>query len=97
MNEPKLLPPDHPDAPKYWMYEIGGELQPAVKAYLNGERLNDRQLKLMRDYVYLWVSSPVWAGSGVLEALRLRVAAVKSQEDLDGAIRHAVSAGMDPL
>jgi hypothetical protein len=34
-----LLPPDHPDAPKYWTYESSGVLKPAVEKYLNGKWL----------------------------------------------------------
>lgn len=94
---PQLLSPDHPDAPKYWMYETGGVLSYAVRAYLAGRALRLDQIDLMRAYLWQWVKSPVWAPSGVLEALRLRVAAIESEEDIRAAIEAAVALGMDPL
>jgi len=38
---PGLPDPSSPEAPKYWIYEQGGELVPAVTRYLNGEDLSD--------------------------------------------------------
>lgn len=92
-----ILPPDHPDAPKYWIYESSGELATAVKTYLAGERLTNHQIRLMRAYLWQWVRSPVWGASGSLEALRLRVAFIDSREELSQAITHAEALGMDPL
>ena len=34
-----LLDPSDPRAPKYWMYETSGALQPVVRAYLAGNSL----------------------------------------------------------
>jgi hypothetical protein len=93
----KVLPPDNPRAPKYWIHETSGVLEPVVRAYLNGDQLTTQQLILMRAYLYQWVSAPVWAPSGALEELRLRVAAAQSNEDIDLCIEAAVAMGMDPL
>jgi hypothetical protein len=92
-----LLPPDHPDAPKYWLHETSGELVPAVHAYLAGERLNEYQIRLVKLYLWQWVRSPVWGPSGALESLKLRVAAIATSEDIARALKHAVDLGMDPL
>jgi hypothetical protein len=97
MTQRILLPPDHPDAPKFWMYETSGVLKPVVQAYLNGERLRPEQVRLMRDYLCQWVCSPVWGPSGSLEALRLRVAAIETGQDIDDCIQVCVDLGMDPL
>ena len=94
---PELLPPDHPDAPKYWMHEASGVLQPVVRAYLDEDELDAAQVGLMRAYLWQWVKSPVWGPSGALEALRLRVAAIGSLQDIDDAIEAMVEIGMDPL
>ena len=51
----------------------------------------------MRAYLWQWVKSPVWGPSGALEALRLRVAAIGSLQDIDDAIEAMVEIGMDPL
>lgn len=98
MAEPRtLLPPDHPDAPRYWMHETSGMLAPVVEAYLKGLRLAPNQIKIMRAYLWQWVNSPVWGSSGALESLRLRVAAIKTRQDIHAAIESALDLGMDPL
>lgn len=94
---PTLLPPDHPDAPKFWMRETSGVLKPVVKAYLDGDPLDVHQIDLMQCYLHQWVRSPVWAPSGALEVLRLRVVTIATREDIDAAIEAAVALAMDPL
>jgi len=94
---PARLPPDHPDAPKYWMHESSGVLEPVVRAYLQGDELEAHQVDLMRAYLYQWVMAPVWGPSSILEALRLRAAAIESRRDIDDAIEAMVEIGMDPL
>ena len=80
------------------MYEQSGVLKPVVMKYLKDDMpLSQPQIRIMRDYLYQWVSSPVWAPSGMLEAIRLRVAAIKTQADIDGALNAMMHIGMDPL
>lgn len=92
-----ILDPSDPRAPKYWRYETSGILAPTIEAYLNGKPLTIRQIALMRAYLYQWVASPVWGPSGVLEVLRIRVAAIKTVEDIRAAIRAGLEIGIDPL
>lgn len=94
---PELLPPDHPDAPKYWMHEASGALEPVILAFLHDEELDEAQVKLMKAYLWQWVKSPVWAPSGPLEALRLRVAAIETYQDVAQAVHALTEEGMDPL
>ncbi len=94
---PKMLPPDHPDAPKFWMYESSGVLQPVIRKYLLADELTAAEIGLMRAYLWQWVASPVWGPSGALEVLRLRVAAIETTEDIEGAVQMAVNLGIDPL
>ena len=92
------LPPEHPDAPKYWMLETSGELAAAVKRYLDLPRhLEPRDVDLIKAYLWQWVRSPVWAPSGALEALRLMVAAIQTENDISRAITAAIRLEMDPL
>jgi hypothetical protein len=79
------------------MYETSGVLKPAVEAYLNAKRLSGREVALLKLYLWQWVNSPVWAPSGALEALRLRVAAIANGDDVDLAVAAAEELGMDPL
>lgn len=92
-----VLPPDHPNAPHYWMHETGEELKPAMQLYLTGRAITDRQLEVIKSYVAQWVNSPVWRGSAELARLREDVAAVRNRADLTKAIDQAVEIGMDPL
>lgn len=92
------LPPEHPDAPKYWMFETSGVLEPVIRAYLQGDDLNKRQVDLMRAYLYQWVSAPVWgAPGGILEAVCLQVSVIACTQDIDAAISAMVTLGIDPL
>ena len=108
MIQPHQLDPNDPRAPKYWRYETGGELAPAIEAYLNGKPLTIRQIAVMRAYLCQWFKSPVWnrfsAVLGVdreldsdLEALRTSVAAIKTQDDIRAAIHAGLEIGIDPL
>jgi hypothetical protein len=89
--------PDTDDSPKYWMHETSGVLRPAVEAYLNGEPLSPSDVRILRAYLFQWVQSPVWAPSGILEALRLRVAAIADEGELRACVNAAVELGLDPL
>lgn len=107
------LPASHPDAPKYWKYETGGELAAAVLQYLTGRSLTIRDVALMRAYLQQWVNSPVWTACAEpdgpeafpdgpevfqqLDALRKSVGQIRNREDLEQAIAIAVDLGMDPL
>ena len=50
----------------------------------------------MQAYLWQWVSSPLWAPSGMLEVLRLRVMMIATTEDARDAIHAAVNIVMDP-
>jgi hypothetical protein len=92
-----LIPLDHPYAPKHWRGAPGGELARVVTRYLNGHAVKEEDVYLMRVYLWQWVKSPVWAPSGVLKDLRLRVAAIADTADVRKAIGAMVELGMDPL
>jgi hypothetical protein len=88
---------DHPYAPKFWRRETNRELARVVTRYLNGYPLKEAEVYLMRAYLWQWVKSPVWAPSGALKALRLRVAAIAGATDVAAAIEVMVELGMNPL
>jgi hypothetical protein len=79
------------------MHETSGVLRQPVAALLHGDPLSDHDIGLLRAYLWQWVKSPVWAPSGMLEALRLRVAAIRNQEDVRACVAAAVEMGMEPL
>jgi hypothetical protein len=92
-----MLPPDHPDAPKFWMYESSGVLRPVVEAYLKGQDLSTEQIGLMRAYLHQWVRSPVWKPGSQLEMLRLRICAIETRADITDCLAVAEFLGIDPL
>ena len=107
MNEGVALPaPDHPTAPKYWKYEAGGELAPAMERLIRREPLTDRDIVLIRDYFRQWVRSPVWdrnphagvhGATAALARLRADVDNLQSYRDIEAWESLAVDWGIDPL
>jgi hypothetical protein len=90
MTERKLLPPDHPQAPKYWMNETGG-LVPAIKRYLKGLAPDADDVNLIRAYLRQWIDSPVWdvgdaAARTKLDELRRTVRQIGSRLAIDQSI-----------
>lgn len=92
-----MLPTDHPDAPKYWMHETSGLLRPVIEDYLNGYGLSQGQIGTMRAYLRQWFASPAWGPSDELYALRARIEAIASRDDIEGIIEDAMDLGIDPL
>lgn len=92
-----LLPPDHPDAPKYWMKETSGEVASAMIPYLNGKNLTPNQVGIMKAYLWQWIASPVWRGGAELEQLRQQVLKISNYRELNECIEAAIEMNMDPL
>lgn len=97
--------PGSPQAPKYWVDEVSGELMLAVQSYLNGREMTVREISLMRAYLRQWVDSPVWdmnpheddAGRQWLQELRQRVKAIASRRHIADCLWIMEERGMDPL
>ena len=105
-NEGVQLPaPDDPRAPKYWLFEQGGELGPAMTRYLQSQPLTDRDIVLIRAYFRQWINSPVWeydphkAADSVAALARLRAAVdeLKTAGDIRVWAAMASAEGIDPL
>jgi len=105
-NDGVQLPaPDSPRAPKYWKYETGGELVPAVMRLIGGEPLTQRDIAVIRDYCRQWIESPVWdmnphadgAAAAALAILRQGVDALTTAAAIRAWVRLADSEGMEPL
>ena len=78
----------------YWMNETGGELGPAVRAYLRGDELDGRQLALMRAYLRQWMLDMVGPEAA---ALRERVDSLVDRAALRRWLFDALDDGIDPL
>jgi hypothetical protein len=94
---PKLLRPDDPRAPKFWMYETSGVLKPVVQAYIRGEELTPADVANMRAYLRQWIMAPVWSDIPELQELRSTVDQLATRKDIRDWIWRAVAEGMDPL
>jgi len=102
MNLPK---PGALDAPKYWMYETGGELGPAMRRYIDGENLTIGDVSLICAYLRQWFDSAVWDQNPYLDSrdkldldfLRRLARLAHTKEHIDSCVRAAVSLGMGPL
>jgi hypothetical protein len=101
-----MLPhPASSQAPKFWRYETGGELVPAMERYIRGESLQLRDVSLIRAYLRQWVEAPVWEmnplrtleSSIALGILRAKVAGASTKGHLDSCVQFAIELGMDPL
>ena len=102
----RTLPhPSHPDAPKYWQHETGGQLVPAVLRYMRHQELSLRDVALIRAYLRQWVEAPAWEANpgmthrGMIDLVKLRakVLGAKTKDQIDECIAKAVEMGMDPL
>jgi hypothetical protein len=97
--------PASPEAPKYWMHETGGELKPAMKRYLLGEQLSDRDVLLIKLYLKQWIDSPAWDANPAMDddsridlaSLRVAAASLRDRTGIDEWIKHADEIGIDPL
>jgi hypothetical protein len=103
MTQHGLIPPDHPDAPKYWMYETGGKLVPAMERYLKDEPAEPDDVNLIRAYLRQWIDSPVWA-AGIesetrdrLSELRRNVREIRNRHDINIWLEFAANLAIDPL
>jgi len=101
----KLPAPGSPEAPKYWAYEVGGELAPAIGRLLNGAALSEHDITLIREYCRQWIASPVWdlapkadaTHAATLAMLRASVDGLVSAGRIRMWIRCAEDEGIDPL
>jgi hypothetical protein len=94
-----LLPPDHPQAPKYWMKEIGGQLYPAIRRYLENRPEGPFDVSLIRDYLRQWIDSPVWDSDDEtgLNDLRRTVRLIKTRDHITSWLQCALDLNIDPL
>lgn len=94
-----LLPPDHPQAPKYWSNEIGGKLVPAILRYLDGRPTQPDDVMLIRAYLRQWIDSPVWdtGEPDDLAKLRKDVRELRDRSDITAWLKQALEFGIDPL
>ena len=99
------LPPDHPLAPKYWVYEQGDALRPAMLKLIDGKTLTEGDVAVIRDYFVQWVCSPVWddnphmnaAGRQQLQMLREEARQILTGTDIRRWLIKSAQQGVDPV
>lgn len=95
-----MLDPADPRAPKYWIYEQGGKLRPAMQRYLEGHLAQPGDTALIRAYLQQWIDSPVWDNPDTvaeLAELRRDVRGIATRMHLDLWLEAAFNLGIDPL
>lgn len=106
MNDFAKLPhPASPEAPKFWRFEQGSELKPAIFAYLEDKPLTVREIAVISSYLTQWIASPVWDLSpshdmysrNTLLVLRATAPRLAEREDIDEWLMLAIEQGIDPL
>ena len=85
------------NTPGYWMAETSGELAGAVRRYVSGATLAERELELMKAYLRQWTDAPMWGPSEDLDELRIRVQLIETEADIHYCVAELVGLGMDPL
>lgn len=80
------------------MNETSGVLIPVVKAYLNGEPMNVKQIAAMRAYLRQWINAD-WPGTGDADLADLRVSVndIISRDDISAWLSRAEALCIDPL
>jgi hypothetical protein len=81
-------------APGFWMYETSGRLESAIWALLEGDRLRDDEIALIRAYLRRWINAPGW---GAVDDLRRRIDELTSTEAINRWLDDALQEGIDPL
>lgn len=97
--------PASPEMPKYWRYERGGLLGPAIERYLLDRPLSKDDVLLIRAYLRQWIDSPLWdmnpsADDGQrreLAQLRAKAKLINTRKDITGWLHDALNLGIDPL
>ena len=94
------------NAPKFWRYEVGGDLAMAVRHYLREpDALTLSEIALMRAYVVQWIDSPAWdcnpsataESIAMLVGLRKQARRIVTATDLRRWFKDALDEGIDPL
>ena len=83
--------------PGYWMFETTGKLAPAVKAYLEGQPLAEKDIAALRAYLRQWIFASVWVPSVQLHDLRRRIDTLVTREAVTRWLNDAMREGIDPL
>lgn len=100
-----MLSPTDPRAPKFWRYETGGKLVPAIERYLRHEPGEAEDVDLIRAYLRQWIDSPAWGMNWEADAqyrralaeLRASVRAIHTRKDVTVWLEAALEEGIDPL
>jgi hypothetical protein len=86
----------HSHGPGYWMYETSGGLRPAIVAYLQGDRLSEEEIALIRAYLRQWIMAPAWGGPAV-DALRAGIDRLTTRQAIARWLDVALGENIDPL
>jgi hypothetical protein len=69
--------------PRFWMEEQTGVLEDAVETYMDGERLNARQLTAIKTYLKQFVERAPLAGEAKVSLLLQKIDRLKTTRDIE--------------
>jgi hypothetical protein len=82
--------------PLYWKDERpGGELRPAIEAYLTDKPLSEREICLIRGYLQHWIVDGEWKRE--TSALVDLAMSLSNRAQIDLWLERALRLGIDPL
>jgi hypothetical protein len=92
-----MLAPQHPDGPRYWMWESSDVLREAVRAYEDGDDMTPGQIAAMAAYLRQWIATPSLGYQSPIQALRLSAATLYTRDAIARWIWRAAGHGLNPL
>ncbi len=85
------------------MHEVGPDLKPAIKRYLERQPMSEKDIRVMRAYLGQWIFSLAWDANPSpdwrddLKTLRKGIPMLLTRDDIDNWVKLAVHFGVDPL
>ena len=83
--------------PRFWMEETTGVLAEAVNAYIDGERLEPRQVELLRLYLQQYIERAVLAGDVNRNLLLQRLPKLRTARDIENFADEIAEQGIEPF
>ncbi|MBC8078417.1 MAG: hypothetical protein H7Y32_20230 [Chloroflexales bacterium] len=83
--------------PRFWMEETTGVLAQAVNAYIDGERLEPKQIELLRLYLQQYIERVVLAGDVNRKLLLAQLPKLRSARNIESFAEEIAEMGIEPF
>jgi len=82
--------------PNFWLYDPSGKLSMVVRRYVERRSMSPVDVAVMRAYLRQWINGD-WHNCALLDALRTKVAEIRTRQDITDWLIMAEGQGIDPL